>query len=432
MCGPLLAPCWTAMTKSPATSVRWRTSPSACSRAGRSTKNASAWQRSFEGTGAGTWEWNVQTGETRFNERWAEIVGATLDELSPTTIQTWADLAHPEDMARSGALLQAHFAGETAAYECEARMRHRDGHWVWVLDRGKLLTPHRRRPARMDVRHPPGHHRAQGAGRTAAQERGTAEPHGRPGAGRGLGGGHRQRPASTGPSRPAASTAWSLATSPNWPKPSTSMRRRRAPSSKPPWRRPWPTARAGTWNCPSSSKGGRNASGCVRWATPSSKVGKPVRLFGAFQDITRRVQDRRRWRPRSNVSHWRPKVVASASGNWNVQTGVLTWDALMYALYGLPRGIGYGRLRALGSPPSPRRSQPGRAGVQVALESGADFRSEFRVVWADGSVHHLCASGRIVTRHRGPSPADGRRELGRDAAARARQPTGRASTNCCA
>ena len=86
----------------------------------------------IEGTGAGTWEWNVQTGETRFNIRWAEIVGATLDELSPTTIQTWVDLAHPEDMARSSVLLQAHFAGETAAYDCEARMRHRDGYWVCV------------------------------------------------------------------------------------------------------------------------------------------------------------------------------------------------------------------------------------------------------------------------------------------------------------
>ena len=94
----------------------------------------------IEGTGVGTWEWNVQTGETRFNARWAEIVGVTLQELGPTSIQTWSDLAHPDDLAHSGELLQAHFAGHTSAYECEARMRHRDGHWVWVLDRGKVLT----------------------------------------------------------------------------------------------------------------------------------------------------------------------------------------------------------------------------------------------------------------------------------------------------
>ena len=92
------------------------------------------------GTDAGTWEWNVQTGETRFNERWAGIIGHTLDELGATTIDTWMRFAHPDDLAESGQRLQAHFRGESDLYECEARMRHRDGHWVWVLDRGKVRT----------------------------------------------------------------------------------------------------------------------------------------------------------------------------------------------------------------------------------------------------------------------------------------------------
>ncbi len=94
----------------------------------------------LEGTGAGTWEWNVQTGQTRFNERWAQVIGYTLDELEPVSIQTWMSHAHPDDLAHSGEQLQRHFVGETPHYECEARMRHRDGHWVWVLDRGRVLT----------------------------------------------------------------------------------------------------------------------------------------------------------------------------------------------------------------------------------------------------------------------------------------------------
>lgn len=92
----------------------------------------------IEGTHAGTWEWNVQTGATVFNERWAQIVGHTLDELAPVSIETWTRLLHPDDLARSGALLEKHFAGLAPYYECEARMRHRDGHWVWVLARGKV------------------------------------------------------------------------------------------------------------------------------------------------------------------------------------------------------------------------------------------------------------------------------------------------------
>lgn len=94
----------------------------------------------IEGTSAGTWEWNVQTGETRFNSRWANIIGYELDQIGPTTIETWAEFSHPDDLGRSNALLVEHFAGATASYECEARMKHRDGHWVWVLDRGRVLT----------------------------------------------------------------------------------------------------------------------------------------------------------------------------------------------------------------------------------------------------------------------------------------------------
>ncbi|MFZ4626242.1 MAG: PAS domain-containing protein, partial [Rhodoferax sp.] len=92
------------------------------------------------GTGVGTWEWNVQTGETRFNQRWAEMMGYTLDELAPVSIATWMKLTHPDDLAASDAALQKHFAGERDHYECESRMRHKDGHWIWVLDRGRVNT----------------------------------------------------------------------------------------------------------------------------------------------------------------------------------------------------------------------------------------------------------------------------------------------------
>ena len=68
------------------------------------------------GMNAGTWEWNVQTGETRFNERWAEMIGYTLAELEPTTIDTWMEFAHPDDLAASEAALNAHFAGDTPFY----------------------------------------------------------------------------------------------------------------------------------------------------------------------------------------------------------------------------------------------------------------------------------------------------------------------------
>ena len=94
----------------------------------------------IEGTDAGTWEWNVETGATTFNERWAGIVGHRLDELQPVSIATSRRLTHPEDLDRCATLLERHFSGELPLYEAEVRMRHRDGHWVWVLVRGKLFS----------------------------------------------------------------------------------------------------------------------------------------------------------------------------------------------------------------------------------------------------------------------------------------------------
>ena len=92
----------------------------------------------LKGTNAGTWEWNIQSGETIFNERWAEIIGYTLDEISPVSIDTWMKFTHPDDLKKSGELLEKHFKGDLDYYECEARMKHKNGDWVWVSDRGRV------------------------------------------------------------------------------------------------------------------------------------------------------------------------------------------------------------------------------------------------------------------------------------------------------
>jgi PAS domain S-box-containing protein len=94
----------------------------------------------IEATNIATWEWNVQTGETVFNERWAEIIGYTHAELEPVTIHTWANYSHQDDLEGSNQALKKHFSGEADYYEYECRMRHKNGHWVWVLDRGKVMS----------------------------------------------------------------------------------------------------------------------------------------------------------------------------------------------------------------------------------------------------------------------------------------------------
>lgn len=90
------------------------------------------------GTNVGTWEYDMVTGTMSYNKRWAEIIGYNLEEILPTTIDFWRHTTHPEDHARAKARLEAHFRGETEFYEAEVRLRHKKGHWVWVLDRGRV------------------------------------------------------------------------------------------------------------------------------------------------------------------------------------------------------------------------------------------------------------------------------------------------------
>jgi PAS domain S-box-containing protein len=92
------------------------------------------------GSRLGVWEWNVQTNETFFNETWAELIGYTLEELSPYNYATWESLLHPDDVERARDMLFACVEGKTVNYECEIRMRHKDGRWVWILDRGQVFT----------------------------------------------------------------------------------------------------------------------------------------------------------------------------------------------------------------------------------------------------------------------------------------------------
>lgn len=95
-------------------------------------------EKIIDGIAAGTWEWNIQTGQMRVNERWADIVGYTREELAPITSETFFQLVHPDDLATSNALLKEHLEGRSPRFESLCRMRHKDGHWIWVQDRGRI------------------------------------------------------------------------------------------------------------------------------------------------------------------------------------------------------------------------------------------------------------------------------------------------------
>ncbi|RZL11157.1 MAG: PAS domain S-box protein [Rubrivivax sp.] len=93
----------------------------------------------IEAADLGTGEWRFDTGEVVFNERWAAQLGHRLEELQPTTLKTWMDRLHPDDVEGATTLLKQHLRGDTRYYEVVLRLKHRDGHWVWIQHRGKVI-----------------------------------------------------------------------------------------------------------------------------------------------------------------------------------------------------------------------------------------------------------------------------------------------------
>jgi PAS domain S-box-containing protein len=66
------------------------------------------------------------------------MLGYRIEEIDPH-VDSWRALVHPDDWPGIEAALTPHLRGDTDSYRCEHRLRHRDGHWVWVLDAGQVV-----------------------------------------------------------------------------------------------------------------------------------------------------------------------------------------------------------------------------------------------------------------------------------------------------
>lgn len=95
-------------------------------------------QDAIRGGELGVWRLNLKTNHVEVNAGWAGMLGYELTELLPLDLEAFHSLLHPDD---SKALKETHArtVGESRAeFANELRMRHKYGHWVWVLSRGKV------------------------------------------------------------------------------------------------------------------------------------------------------------------------------------------------------------------------------------------------------------------------------------------------------
>ncbi|MCB9495890.1 MAG: response regulator [Fibrobacteria bacterium] len=107
-------------------------------RTGELARSEERWRFALEAAGDGLWDWNVATGLAFYSGRWIETLGMSDQDLSGT-IDDWRSRLHPEDRQRVLADLDRHLAGRAPTWQSEHRMRRRDGTWIWVMDRGRVV-----------------------------------------------------------------------------------------------------------------------------------------------------------------------------------------------------------------------------------------------------------------------------------------------------
>ncbi len=86
----------------------------------------------------GFWDWHIPSGTVQFGGQWASMLGYTLDEIEPN-VSAWERLVHPDDKPVIFEVLSKHLEGKTPVYETEHRLLAKNGSWIWVLDRGRVV-----------------------------------------------------------------------------------------------------------------------------------------------------------------------------------------------------------------------------------------------------------------------------------------------------
>jgi two-component system sensor histidine kinase/response regulator len=90
------------------------------------------------------WEYEHHTLSTWFSPRFVEILGFEEGQF-PATFDAWRERFHPQDAPAAFKAFGKHLATDTP-YDMEYRVRHREGHYLWIRARAKTLRDTQGRP----------------------------------------------------------------------------------------------------------------------------------------------------------------------------------------------------------------------------------------------------------------------------------------------
>ena len=109
-------------------------------------------------TDLGSWDWNLTENRVIYNDEYLEMLGYAQGDLVGT-LEEWQNLVHPDDSEMTARNMEDCMTGKIDSYRCETRLRHRDGHYIWIIDRGRIVernddgTPSRILGAQLNIDH---------------------------------------------------------------------------------------------------------------------------------------------------------------------------------------------------------------------------------------------------------------------------------------
>lgn len=107
----------------------------------------------LEGAEQGFWDWDIASGTVERNQRWAEMLGYTYEEIKHTP-QQWIDFIHPDDRERAWRSISDVLEGHALSHKAEYRMLHNDGSIRWIFDQANVMKRDRNGvPTRMSGTH---------------------------------------------------------------------------------------------------------------------------------------------------------------------------------------------------------------------------------------------------------------------------------------
>jgi PAS domain S-box-containing protein len=398
--------------------------------------SCASWKQTLEEMGEIFWEWEIRTGQTLYSENVSQLLG-NADESISTDELPITKLIHPEDKAVVEEILAEILLGERAFFSFACRMVCANGEARWILLRGKSTMPspnwadlrligtirdvHEEKTAQLKVRD----RLAQLEAKLNLVSPESIE-HDDPTQIESL---LRQSETKLAQKEELlemaveiAKVGWwetDLEQSQTYWSPATCRIFELDPPVTPPMEEharfftpehlqiiqrtiqvSIENRTAFELELPANTAKGR-----AIWVKTHGQVvlenGTPVKLLGAIQDITAQKENENTLR--QTMDRLSLACTAGGIGIWELvkPSDTMIWDDQMFALYGLKRGDFIGTYQALISAMHPDDRARCESEFAAVVQDGQTFNTEYRVVWPDGSVHHIRASAKIIRDEQG-------------------------------